>query len=206
MAPLDFSSFCLVFSRICFLVTVFLTHSYENVFLLPLIPQASTWGFYFHPGCPSLLECLLRPATTFQTLSHSLLNFFSKQTPVQIWGASALISCNMFLVQVLSIAFTSSSSSVQPLLKSWPAPSPLWTTHTLHWHREGVRLLVSLVQFPHCALLSSHTHLLSPVSGRQEKPFYSACLHCPLQNSSLVVRSTTTKKPLPLSISSFREY
>lgn len=154
-------------------MSVFLTHSYENLFLLLLIPLHTSTLL----GCLHELPLPLGPFPT-----HCLL---SSQTTSSFSYSDLGCLCSYLLQCVLSPGIVHLLS-----LPVHPQPNPFLNPdhhchhcepHTLQWHREEARLLVSPVQFPHCALLSSHTHLLSPELGRDRNSLstvHVCIVHC----------------------------
>lgn len=155
-------------------MSVFLTHSYENIFLLPLIPL-HTSTLAAHPSWDASMD----PAQPFS--SFPTINFLLKPSSCSDLGSL----CSHLLQYVLSPGIVHLLSlPAHPQSKLFLNPDHHChhcDPHTLHWHGEGVGLLVSPVQPPLCALLSAHTHLLSPVLGRARSSLstlHVCIVHC----------------------------
>lgn len=183
-------------------MSVFLTHSYENLFLLLLIPLHTSTLL----GCLHELPLPLGPFPTHCLLSSQTTSSFSYSDLGCL--CSYLLQCVLSpgIVHLLSLPV---HPQPNPFLN--PDLSPLWTTHTAVAQRRSKAVGESCPVSPLCSPVFPHPSVVSWIRQRQEQPLYSACLHCSLQKWSSILTSNSTNKitfspsPLSGSISHFQE-
>lgn len=166
-------------------------------------------------SCPWFL-CILPPSWDASTdlpwpLSPFPTHCLTSSQTRSFFSCSDLGCLCSHLLQCVLVQELSTCSHFQFTLSQTP-PWILTTTvttvdhtHTAVAQRRSKAVGESCPVSPLCSPVFPHTSVVSCLRLRQEQPFYSACLHCSLQNWSSVLRSTSTNK-ITLSNSPFSKY